>query len=133
MRDITSFALMVATLTNKPTPPEPARPGPSRVYRSLVDEAEDARTLDGGSHDVPAVSDFGARLIASLIASLIATAGTTKAQHPARPKLTAVDAEVDGPNAGGSASVASGEADQTRLEGLPVAKSGQVVANGGQA
>lgn len=102
------FALMLQALAGKLNPREPARPGPSRVHRWLGDEAEDVRTLDGGHHDVPAVTDTGAKLIASLIASLI----TTTPQHPARPKLTEVDAEVDGLNAGGGASATSGAAGQ---------------------
>lgn len=98
----TPFALMVQTLTGTLTPPEPARPGPSRVHRWLGDEAEDARTLDGGHCDAPAVTDTGAKLIASLIT----TAAATNAQHPARAKLTEIDAAVDGANAGGGASPA---------------------------
>ena len=121
---------MVQDLCGKRTTREPARPGPSRVHRWLGEEAEDERTLHGGHTDVPAVSDSGAKLLVLLIERLTATSSTTATQHSARSKLTAVDAEVDGPNAGGSASPASGAADQARLKGLQVAKSGQVVANG---
>lgn len=78
-RDINAFALMVQALSGKLTAPEPARPGPSRVHRWLGDEAEDARTLDVGHHDAPAVTDTGAKLIGALIGLLIATASTTTA------------------------------------------------------
>ncbi len=109
-----AYCLMVQSLLDGLIPPEPARPGPLRVYLCLDGGGEDVRTLDGGPHDVPAVTDTdtGAKLIASLIASLIATASTTTAQQPARRKLTEVDAEVDGLNAGGGASPDSGAACQ---------------------
>lgn len=83
VRDINAFALMVQALSGKLTPPEPVRPGPSRVNR-----------WRGEDDDAPPVPD-----VARSHQARIATGTTTTAQHPVGLKLTEVDASIDGANA----------------------------------